>query len=78
MDMTETEIIEDIDEYIEKEYKKYYENILDQMREQGFSKVQIAVQKMMYETREDLLDKFVDRYGFEDVEFEFIPEEEEI
>ena len=68
------EIIDDMDEYLEDEYKEYYTNILQQMEEQGFSKVKIAVQKMMYETREDLFDQFIQRYDFEDVELEFIPE----
>lgn len=69
------EVVENIDEFMEDEYVKYYEDILRQMKEQGFSKVQIAVQKMMYETRDDLFDAFVEKYGLEDIEFEFIPEE---
>lgn len=68
------EIVEDWDEYVENEYKEYYQNILKQMEEQGFSKVKIAVQRMMYEKREDLFDQFLQRYDFSDLELEFTPE----
>lgn len=68
------EIVEDWDEYVENEYKEYYQNILKQMEEQGFSKVKIAVQRMMYEKREDLFDQFLQRYDFDDLELEFTPE----
>ena len=72
------EVIEDYDEYLKNLYKQYYENILKQMEEQGFSKVQIFVQKQMFEKREDLFEEFCDRYDFEredkDFEIEFTPE----
>lgn len=71
------EIVEDWDAYLEKEYKEYYENILKQMQEQGFSKIKIAVQRMMYEKRDDLFDQFLQRYDFGDIEFEFTPEFDE-
>ena len=72
------EVIEDYDEYLKNLYEQYYENILKQMEEQGFSKVQIFVQKQMFEKREDLFEEFCDRYNFEredeDFEIEFISE----
>lgn len=72
------EVIEDYDEYLKNLYEQYYENILKQMEEQGFSKVQIFVQKQMFEKREDLFEEFCDRYDFEredeDFEIEFISE----
>lgn len=72
------EVIEDYDEYLKNLYEQYYENILKQMEEQGFSKVQIFVQKQMFEKREDLFEEFCDRYDFEredeDFEIEFTPE----
>ena len=72
------EVIEYYDEYLKNLYKQYYENILKQMEEQGFSKVQIFVQKQMFEKREDLFEEFCDRYDFEredeDFEIEFTPE----
>ena len=72
------EVIEDYDEYLKNLYEQYYENILKQMEEQGFSKVQIFVQKQMFEKREDLFEEFCDRYDFEredeDFEIEFTSE----
>lgn len=72
------EVIEDYDEYLKNLYEQYYENILKQMEEQGFSKVQIFVQKQMFEKREDLFEEFCDRYDFEredeNFEIEFTPE----
>ena len=72
------EVIEDYHEYLKNLYEQYYENILKQMEEQGFSKVQIFVQKQMFEKREDLFEEFCDRYDFEredeDFEIEFISE----
>lgn len=71
------EVCDDYDEYLNKLYKQYYTNILEQMAKQGFSKVDIAVRKMMYEKRESLFEEFCDRYDFDyDDTIEFIPERE--
>jgi len=64
------EEIDDWDEYLENLYKTYYENILDQMLKQGFSKVNIAVQRVMYEKREDLFEEFCERYDLEPEDIE--------
>ena len=71
------EVYDDYNEYLNKMYKQYYKNILKQMEKQGFSKVQIAVQKMMFEKRETLFEEFCDRYDFDvedDDEIIFTPE----
>lgn len=68
--LNKEEIVENIDDVMNTEYKNYYNDILKQMREQGFSKIQIEVQKKMFETREDLFETFIDRYEFEDPIFE--------
>lgn len=68
--VNKTQIIEDIDDVLNEEYKNYYNNILEQMSKQGFSKVHIAVQRKMYETRDDLFETFVERYEFSDPIFE--------
>lgn len=70
------EVYDDYDDYLNKLYKQYYKNILKQMEQQGFSKVKIAVQKMMFEKRETLFDEFCDRYDFDrdDDEIVFTPE----
>ena len=70
------EVYDDYNEYLNKMYKQYYKNILKQMEKQGFSKVQIAVQKMMFEKRETLFEEFCDRYDFdvEDDEIIFTPD----
>ena len=60
-----TEVCEDYDEYLKNLYKQFCDSIIEQMEKQGFSKVQIAVQKMMYEKREDLFEEFCDRYDLE-------------
>lgn len=65
-----TKIVNDIEDVLNEEYKNYYNNILEQMSNQGFSKVHIAVQRKMYETREDLFATFVERYEFSDPIFE--------
>ena len=74
------ETYESYDEYLQTLYKQYYENILKQMEEQGFSKVQIFTQRMMFEKREDLFDEFCDRYDFDresedEFEITFEPED---
>lgn len=71
------EVYDDYNEYLNKMYKQYYKNILKQMEKQGFSKVQIAVQKMMFEKRETLFEEFCDRYDFDvedDDEIIFTPD----
>lgn len=68
--VNKTQIVEDIDDVLNEEYKNYYNNILEQMSKQGFSKVHIAVQRKMYETRDDLFETFVERYEFSDPIFE--------
>lgn len=66
----------DYNDIVNEEYKKYYENILNQMKNQGFSKVKIEAQRVMYKNREDLFEKFLDRYNLDDLEIEFTPYEE--
>lgn len=66
----------DYNDIVNEEYKKYYENILNQMKNQGFSKIKIKAQRVMYENREDLFEKFLDRYNLDDLEIEFTPYEE--
>lgn len=72
-----TNKVDDIEDMYEEEYKNYYKDILHQMEKQGFSKVQIAVQEMMYKEREDLFETFINRYEFADTIIEFTPEEQE-
>ena len=66
----------DYNDIVNEEYKKYYENILNQMKNQGFSKIKIEAQRVMYENREDLFEKFLDRYNLDDLEIEFTPYKE--
>lgn len=66
----------DYNDIVNEEYKKYYENILNQMKNQGFSQIKIKAQRVMYENREDLFEKFLDRYNLDDLEIEFTPYEE--
>lgn len=56
-----------MDKKYNNEYLMYYTNILKQMKQQKFSSVQIAVQKMMYEKRADLYETFANRYDFENL-----------
>lgn len=59
-------------------YIQFYEDILEQMSKQGFSKIAIQAQRIMYETREDLYKAFLDRYTFEEepsTEIIFTPKE---
>jgi hypothetical protein len=56
-------MIEIDDDLLEEEYELYYENILEQMKLQGFSKPEIYARKMMYEKRADLFDDFVKFYN---------------
>lgn len=56
-------MIEVDDDLLEDEYELYYENLLEQMKQQGFSKVEISARKMMFEKRADLFADFVKYYN---------------
>ena len=49
-------------------YQAYYKALLKQMEDQGFNKVEIYKQKVMYEQRQDLFATFIETYHGDECE----------